>query len=90
MSVRDASDPSPPGGPVKVPGPTGPLTRREVEVVRLLAAGRSNAEFAAALVLSVRTVERHISNIYEKLHAHGSAARAAVTAYAYQHGLLHP
>jgi ATP/maltotriose-dependent transcriptional regulator MalT len=61
------------------------LTRREVEVLRLLAAGRSNHEIAAALVLSSHTVGRHIANIYAKINVHG---RAEATAYALRHGLL--
>ena len=63
------------------------LTDREAEVLREIAKGRSNQEIASALFLSVRTVERHISNIYAKVGAHGKAARAAVTAYAHTHGL---
>jgi ATP/maltotriose-dependent transcriptional regulator MalT len=63
------------------------LSTREVEVLELIAAGRSNQEIASALFLSVRTVERHISTIYEKIGAHGKAARAAATAYALNHGL---
>lgn len=63
------------------------LTSREVDVLRLIAAGKSNQEIAAALVLSVRTVERHISNIYAKIGASGAVARATATAYALQHGL---
>jgi DNA-binding NarL/FixJ family response regulator len=63
------------------------LTPREVDVVRLIAAGRSNREIAEHLVLSERTVERHIANIYEKLALHGKSARAALTAYAHQHHL---
>ncbi|HEX8856670.1 MAG TPA: LuxR C-terminal-related transcriptional regulator [Thermoleophilaceae bacterium] len=58
------------------------LSRREVEVLRLLADGLSNEEIAAALVLSVRTVERHVSNIYLKLGVSGPSARASATAYA--------
>src|SRR5262249_37722738 len=58
------------------------LTPRELEVLRLIAAGKSNQEIARELVLSVRTVERHISNIYSKAGASGTAARAAATAYA--------
>jgi DNA-binding NarL/FixJ family response regulator len=70
-------------------GPTYPddLTPREVEVLRLIAAGRSNQAIAAELVLSLRTVERHISNIYGKLGATGTVARATATAYAHRHGL---
>jgi DNA-binding NarL/FixJ family response regulator len=66
------------------------LTPRETEVLRLIAAGKNNQEIAAVLVLSVRTVERHISNIYEKLGASGAAARATATAYALRHGLTQP
>jgi DNA-binding NarL/FixJ family response regulator len=60
------------------------LTRREVEVLRLVAAGRSNREIAAALFLSARTVERHVANIYLKVGAHSKAEAAA---YALRHGL---
>jgi ATP/maltotriose-dependent transcriptional regulator MalT len=63
------------------------LTRREVEVLRLIATGESNQHIAALLVLSVRTVERHISNIYSKIGVEGSASRAAATAYALRHDL---
>ncbi|MGH2520964.1 MAG: LuxR C-terminal-related transcriptional regulator [Anaerolineales bacterium] len=66
------------------------LTPRELEVLRLIAAGKSNQEIAAELVLSVRTVERHISNIYEKIGASGPAARATATAHALRHGLTQP
>lgn len=58
------------------------LTPREQEILRLVAAGKSNHEIAAALILSVRTVERHISNIYQKIGASGTTARATATAYA--------
>jgi ATP/maltotriose-dependent transcriptional regulator MalT len=64
--------------------PSG-LTEREVEVLRLVASGSSNAEIANKLVLSVRTVERHISNIYSKTKTHG---RAEATAFAFTHGLI--
>ncbi len=60
------------------------LTRREIEVLRLVAAGESNAEIAATLGLSVNTVERHVSNIYRKVDARG---RADATAYAIRHGI---
>jgi DNA-binding NarL/FixJ family response regulator len=66
------------------------LTPREIEVLRLIAAGKSNQEIAAILVLSVRTVERHISNIYAKIGASGAVARATATAYAFHHGLTQP
>jgi DNA-binding NarL/FixJ family response regulator len=61
------------------------LSEREVEVLRLLAGGRSNAEIAAELVLSVRTVEKHVANIYAKIGARG---RADAATYALRHGLL--
>jgi len=61
------------------------LTARETEVLRLIAGGRTNDEIAAALVLSVRTVEQHIRNIYRKIHARG---RADATAYTLTRGLL--
>lgn len=66
------------------------LTPREVEVLRLIAQGKSNQEIASELVLSVRTVERHISTIYEKLGFSGKAARAAAAAYGFQHHLIAP
>jgi DNA-binding NarL/FixJ family response regulator len=65
-----------------------PLSAREREVVVLIAAGLSNREIAERLVLSVRTVERHIENIYNRLGIRGKAGRAVVTAYAMRHGLL--
>jgi DNA-binding NarL/FixJ family response regulator len=68
-------------------GHPGGLSEREVEVLRLIAAGRTNQEIAEALVLSVRTVERHVTNIYAKLGAEGQAARAVAVAFALAHGL---
>ena len=65
-----------------------PLTRREIEVLRLVCRGLSNEEIAAELVLSLRTVERHLSNIYTKIGAFGRAARAVATAYAFTHDLV--
>ena len=61
------------------------LTDRELEVLRLLSAGATNKAIAAELVLSVRTVDRHVSNIFAKL---GVSSRAAATAYAHEHGLV--
>jgi DNA-binding CsgD family transcriptional regulator len=61
------------------------LSKRELEVLRLLSAGETNREIAGELVLSVRTVDRHVSNIYAKL---GVSSRAAATTYAHQHGLV--
>ena len=54
-------------------------------MLRLLAGGHRNREIAAALVLSVRTVERHIDHVYAKIGAHG---RADATAHALRHGLV--
>jgi non-specific serine/threonine protein kinase len=65
-----------------------PLSPREREVVTLIAAGFSNREIADRLVLSVRTVERHIENVYNRLGIQGKAGRAVVTAYALRHGLI--
>ena len=61
------------------------LTPREIEVLRLIAAGHSNRVIATHLVLSERTVERHVSNILAKL---GASSRTAATAYAYEHRLI--
>ncbi|GHG53549.1 helix-turn-helix transcriptional regulator [Sinomonas cellulolyticus] len=72
-----------PGSPAESPG--APLTDREVEVVRLAAQGLTNRAIAGRLVISEKTVARHLANIYAKL---GIASRAAATAYAYEHGLL--
>jgi DNA-binding NarL/FixJ family response regulator len=58
------------------------LTPREAEVLWLIAAGKTNQDIARDLVLSVRTVERHISTVYEKLGLHGRAARASAAAIA--------
>ena len=60
------------------------LTHREVEVLRLIAAGRTNLEISRELVLSLRTVARHITNIYGKIGARG---KADATAYAIRHNL---
>ncbi|MGS0686935.1 alpha/beta fold hydrolase [Nakamurella sp. GG22] len=56
------------------------LTAREREVLRLVAAGQDNREIAAALTLSIRTVERHLQTIYRKLELSGSAQRTAAAA----------
>ena len=64
------------------------LTPREVEIVRLVATGKSNDEIATALVISVRTAERHLANIYAKLGTGGAVARASASAYAHTQGLV--
>jgi DNA-binding CsgD family transcriptional regulator len=65
----------------------GGLSAREVEVLRLVAGGASNADIARELVLSVRTVERHVANLYLKIGASGRTARAVATAWAHTHGV---
>ncbi|HLZ73148.1 MAG TPA: LuxR C-terminal-related transcriptional regulator, partial [Dehalococcoidia bacterium] len=60
------------------------LSLRETEVLRLLAAGRSNRDIAEALVLSIRTVEAHVARVYQKI---GAANRAEATAYVVRHRL---
>jgi pimeloyl-ACP methyl ester carboxylesterase/DNA-binding CsgD family transcriptional regulator len=62
------------------PEPTEELSAREREVMQLVAEGLSNEQIAERLVLSVRTVERHLSNVYVKLRVSGKAARAAAAA----------
>jgi DNA-binding NarL/FixJ family response regulator len=64
---------------------TGGLTGREIQVLRLVAAGKTNRAIAADLFLSEKTVARHVSNILTKLDL---ASRAAATAYAYEHDLV--
>jgi DNA-binding NarL/FixJ family response regulator len=64
---------------------TGLLSDRETQVLGLLACGQSNAEIASELVLSVRTVEKHVANVYAKIAARG---RADTATYALRHGFL--
>jgi DNA-binding NarL/FixJ family response regulator len=66
-----------------VPYPAG-LTEREMEVLRLLPRGLSNAEIAEELFVSPRTVQTHLTNLYGKL---GVGGRAEAVAYAMAHGL---
>ena len=65
--------------------PASGLTARELEVLRLVATGKTNRVIAADLFLSEKTVARHVSNIFTKL---GLSSRAAATAYAYEHDLV--
>jgi DNA-binding NarL/FixJ family response regulator len=62
----------------------GGLTDREVEVLRLVAAGKTNRAIADELGISEKTIARHVSNIFMKL---GLSTRAAATAYAFKHHL---
>jgi DNA-binding NarL/FixJ family response regulator len=65
--------------------PDGLLSQREIEVLRLVATGATNRAIAAQLVLSERTVDRHVSNIFTKL---GVSTRSAATAYGFEHKLV--
>ena len=60
------------------------LTGREVEVLLLVASGSSNSQIASELVLSKKTVARHLSNVFTKLNVN---SRTAAAAYAFEHGL---
>ena len=63
----------------------GPLSRRESEVLRLVATGKTNQAIATELSISEKTVKRHVSSIFTKLRL---SSRAEATAYAYKHGLV--
>jgi DNA-binding CsgD family transcriptional regulator len=67
------------------PSPPGGLTPREIDILRLVATGKTNRAIGDELVISEKTVARHVSNIFDKL---GVSSRAAATAYAYDHRLL--
>lgn len=67
------------------PADAGGLTAREVEVLRLVARGRTNRQIAAELDISEKTVARHVSNIFTKIDV---SSRAAATAYAFTHRLV--
>ncbi len=72
----------------RMPGArAGGLSAREAEVLRLVARGLSNDDIARELVLSVRTVERHVANLYAKIGASGRTGRAIATAWAHAHGI---
>lgn len=62
----------------------GGLTARECEILALVASGRTNKAIAGELVISEKTVARHVSNIFTKI---GVSSRAAATAFAYEHGI---
>ena len=93
QAVAEALAPPAGGGvprqPARRRSPAG-LSPREAEVLALVAEGRSNQEIAAALVLSVRTVERHLARVYDKLGTGAAAPRVAAAAYAVAHGLAAP
>jgi two-component system response regulator NreC len=73
------------GGPAGAEGPPGGLTEREAEVLRLIALGHTNAEIAAELTLSVRTVESHRKHVQQKL---GATTRPELVRYALDHELI--
>jgi NarL family two-component system response regulator LiaR len=77
--IRELNQP-----PADLPPTEEPLTRREMEVLRLVARGQSNQEIATELVISEGTVRIHVSNILSKLHL---ANRTQATLYALQEGL---
>lgn len=77
LGARIASEPP--------PGPPDDLSEREVDVLRLIALGHTNAEIAEQLFLSVRTVETHRSHIQQKLRL---ATRAELVGYALERGLI--
>ena len=72
-------------GSRRTPAPPGDLSAREIEVLRLLAAGRSNPQIAGELVISLNTVQHHVSNILTKT---GCANRTEAAAYAHRHALV--
>ena len=67
------------------PQPAGSLSEREVQVLRLLATGKTNRAIAEELFISEKTVARHVSNIFDKL---GVSSRTGATAWAFQHNLI--
>jgi DNA-binding CsgD family transcriptional regulator len=87
--IEPSGDPSPPPGMPSVAAgqvvsPPHGLSRRELEVLRRLAAGETNRQIARRLGLSPHTIERHVANLYRKIGARG---RADATAYALRNGL---
>jgi DNA-binding NarL/FixJ family response regulator len=83
----DAPSPAAPGFADEDGALIEALSPRELDVLRHAAHGRTNEEIAAALGLSARTVERHLSNAYGKLGITGKAARAGAVAALLRRGL---
>jgi DNA-binding NarL/FixJ family response regulator len=69
----------------KIDAASSGLSARELQVLRLVATGKTNRAIAADLLLAEKTVDRHVTNIFTKL---GVSSRAAATAFAYEHRLL--
>jgi DNA-binding CsgD family transcriptional regulator len=82
--LKSEIETSPLGGSQVFRAAAAGLSPRETEVLRLLAAGKSSREIGEELVLAVRTVERHITNVYRKIGAHN---RSQATTFALEHGL---
>lgn len=87
VSIPAEPPPTPPATPPAIPLPTYPddLTAREVEVLRLLAQGWTDAQIAEQLVISPRTVNNHLTSIYRKIQV---SSRSAATRYALEHHLV--
>jgi non-specific serine/threonine protein kinase len=86
FSAFAAADPeAPTARPDRHAASSDPLTSREREVAALVAAGQTNRDIAAALIISERTVDTHVQNILNKL---GFGARAQIAAWAAERGLL--
>jgi DNA-binding CsgD family transcriptional regulator len=85
--ARLGAAPDHPGAPAPASAPAAPggLTARELQVLRLVATGKTNKAIAKELFLSEKTVDRHVSNIFTKVNV---ASRAAATAFAYEHHLV--
>jgi non-specific serine/threonine protein kinase len=83
-ALAPAAEPVASPTPVQVSAAPHGLTPRELDVVRLVAAGRSNREIAEALFVSVPTIKRHVTNVLGKL---GLTSRSALNTYAHDHGL---
>ena len=67
------------------PGSLEPLTRRESEVLPLVAAGHSDIQIAAVLHISARTVDQHVANM---MHRAGTCSRSALVSFCYAAGIL--
>ena len=80
VATREA----PPAPPARQPAPPDDLTERELEVLRLIAAGLNNRQIADRLVISEKTVKTHVSSILGKLHVED---RTQAAVYALRHGL---
>ena len=83
VSFRERAE----AGPVRAPAYPDGLTQREVEVLRLVAGGKTNLDIAEELVIAEGTARRHVANIYEKI---GAANRVEAAAYAARQGLSTP